>query len=159
MIRFKWLSGDVNDLLYGGKWVSSKQNNGEFDYWFVIELVNMWDATGNEKQDKYYVTLGAVAPAEVGQKEWDSALSCVGVDDKPVDVLAQVEILHDYGTYAVLGQWSGSNTRRMLAVARKRARRAEFFFGFYMDRPQNMIGTTGWDAIKGDILAPLGRKE
>jgi len=39
-MRFKFLTGDVNWETYGGKWVSPKLNNGDFDYWLVLEFVN-----------------------------------------------------------------------------------------------------------------------
>ena len=38
-MRFSFLSGDMNFTRYGGKWISTRRNNGEFDYYFVIELL------------------------------------------------------------------------------------------------------------------------
>ena len=32
MVKFKFLTGDCNVSQYGGKFISNKQNNGEFDY-------------------------------------------------------------------------------------------------------------------------------
>ena len=49
MIKFRWLTGDMDFLTYGGKWISTRQSNGEFDYYFVIELLN-WRETVGERE-------------------------------------------------------------------------------------------------------------
>lgn len=161
MTRFKFLTGDVNWLSYGGKWVSSKLNNGEFDYWLVMELINMDDACGrdNEGHPTYIVSLSAVAPSEAGDK-LKSAFECCGVDQSDEcasNPLVQVECLHSYGVHTVLWQDNGNNARKLMRQARKEAQLANMLFGFYMDRAVNRIGTTGWEAIKGDLTAGLTR--
>jgi hypothetical protein len=40
----------------------------------------------------------------------------------------------------------------------EKLREKDFFFGFAMDQAQNRIGSTGWDLIKGDLLAGLNRQ-
>jgi hypothetical protein len=158
-IRFRFLTGDVNWLAYGGKWVSPKQSNGEFDYWLVIELVNMEDACGGDAREKYNVTLSAVSPSEAGTN-LASALQSCGVeanDPSATNVLAQVECLHSYGIHVPLWIGNGNNAHKLLREARREARPATGLFGFYMDRAVNRIGTTGWEAIRGDITAGLHR--
>lgn len=83
MTRFKFLIGDVNWLDYGGKWVSQKLNNGEFDYWLVLELTNMDDACGrdNEGKDRYNVSLSCVSPGEAGPENIAKAKNCCGWED------------------------------------------------------------------------------
>ena len=44
-VRFTFLSGDCNWSDYGGKWISQKFNNGDFDYWLVRELIPMSEHT------------------------------------------------------------------------------------------------------------------
>jgi len=41
--------------------------------------------------------------------------------------------------------------------AKHEAQLANMLFGFYMDKAVNRIGTTGWEAIKGDLTAGLAR--
>lgn len=161
MNKFRFLTGDVNWLAYGGKWVSRKLNNGDFDYWLVIELVNIDDACGrdNEGQPRYNVSLSAVSPSEAGAN-MARALECCGVDPNDpaaTNVLVQVECLHSYGIHVPLWVGNGNNARKLLREARRQACPATGLFGFYMDRAVNRIGTTGWEAIRGDITAGLQR--
>lgn len=159
--RFSFLTGDVNWMDYGGKWVSQRMNNGEFDFWLVLELVNMDDACGrhNEGQPKYHASLCAVSP-EQAAGELDRAFACCGLNegehkDNP---LVAVECLHSYGVHAVLWQDSGNNAHRLMRQAKHEAMiTCGFMFGFAMDRAQNKIGTTGWEAIRGDLTAGLAR--
>jgi len=75
-----------------------------------------------------------------------------------LDDLMKVELLASYGVYAVLSRHDGNNYRAVLKEARKEAYMASaLMFGFYMDRPQNRIGSTGWDTIQGNLLAGLDR--
>lgn len=156
-LKFKFLTGDVNWLSYGGKWVSKRLSNGEFDYWLVIELINMDDACGrdNEGQPKYNVSLSCVSPDQAGQENINKA--CQGWDPMPTNPLCFVEALHSYGIHAHLWQANGSNAHKLLKQARQQASQTEFLFGFAMDRPVNRIGTTGWEALRGDITAGLTR--
>lgn len=160
MIRFHFLTGDSNWQQYGGKWISNPQSNGEFTYYFVIELINWEDAVGaREAPAKYNVTLSVVSPTEAGRDNLKSAAECCGIslEDPPVitDEI-KVELLHAYGAGVVpVWQENNNNYRRLLQTAKKVAREKEFFFGFAMDRPVNRIGTTGWDALRGDLMAGL----
>lgn len=153
--RLRFLSGDVNYLSFGGKWISKKHNNGDFDYWFVVELVNMHDATGEDDQPTYRLSIAVAAPSEVPEEERTSAhQSCGsdeygGLDEYPIK--QQVEILHSYGMSAHLWYKSGNNFKTLWKEAHHELILIEMLFGFYMDKTVNMFGTTGWDLIKGDI--------
>lgn len=161
MCRFKFLSGDCNWLQYGAKWISNKLNNGEFDYWLVLELVNMDDACGrgNEGQPRYHVSLSAVSSDQAGPSNVKKAFdSCgwTGDEDFMCDAV-RVECLHGYGISALLWQSSGKNAHKLIKEARRQSQVATGLFGFYMDTPKNRIGTTGWEAIKGDLNSALAR--
>lgn len=148
-MKFKFLTGDVNWQDYGGKWISPRLDNGEFYYWLVIELVNMWDATGDENADKYCVSLAVVSPDEAGKEnvsKADDGDYCAFGDDE-----CRVDALHSYGIYAQVWYKGGNNYSKLLKEAREQAHLCNMLFGFYMDRPVNAIGNTGWDAIRGDI--------
>lgn len=156
MTRFNFLTGDVNWLQYGAKWISPRLNNGEFDYWLVLELVNMHDATGEEDQDKYNVDLCAVSPDQAGADNVNKAIECVGMPDECRDnPIALVEALHSYGVKSLLWSGNGNNAHKLLKEAKHQP--VDMLFGFYMDTPKNRIGTTGWEAIKGDLNSALSR--
>lgn len=152
--KLKFLSGDVNYLSFGGKWISKKHNNGDFDYWYVIELTNMHEATGEEDQPRYNLSIAVVAPSEVPEEERISAhQSCGsseygGLDEYPIDL--QVEVLHSYGISACLWHKSGNNFKHLWKEAHNELSKMGMLFGFYMDKRVNRLGATGWDFIKGD---------
>ncbi len=152
-MRFQFLTGDVDWKSYGGKWISKKLNNGDFDYWLVLDFINMEEATGETIPDgKYVVSIQAVSPQEAGDKNLKSAFECIGVyPGEGATDLQKVLALAEYGVYAVLWSKSGNNYKKLLKEARYRALDIKTFFGFYMDKPENMIGNDGWDFIRGDI--------
>lgn len=157
MIKFKFLTGDMNWKVYGGKFVSPKLNNGDFDYWLVLEVINMHEATGEENQPKYNVSLHAVSPDQAGQENLDKALESCGCPDVELTDLIKVETLDSYGVHAVLWHENGNNLNKLLKAAREQAQCINGLFGFYMDRPENKIGSTGWEFIKGDLNSGLAR--
>lgn len=163
MVRFKFLSGDVNWKEYGGKFVSQELNNGDWPYYLILDVINMHEATGEENQDKYVVEIHAISPMavkETNPKELESAFSSMGFSDDQMkefenNVLIQVEMLNDYGILAMLKSFSGNNINKLLKQAKKECQMIEFLFGFYMDRQENLIGSTGWDCISGDLMRPI----
>lgn len=160
-MKFKFLTGDINWLQYGGKWVSKKLNNGEFDYWLVIELINMDDACGrdNEGRPTYNVSLSAVSPDQAGEENVKRALASCGLENTEDEVtdLMKVEMLHGYGISALIWQCDGNNAKKLLKEARQKAIVGSGLFGFFMDAPKNRIGTTGWECLRGDLTAGLAR--
>ncbi len=158
-MEFAFLTGDVDWQEYGGKWISNKLNNGDFDYWVVLEFINWLDATGETYNDnEFLVSLASVAPSEVSKEEMDQAIGSMGWpenDDNEPDDIAKVEILSSYGILAHLWQEEGNDADLLLKRARQAANVVTGLFGFFMDTQQNAIGSTGWDFIKGDIMAGL----
>lgn len=159
MIKFHFMSGDVNYTTYGGKWISNRQNNGEFDYWFVIELINWQEAVGDRDAPDatYNVSLSVVSPSQAGEQNLKAAYECCGITQDILDTAkangyleeAQVEFLHSYGVHTPVWDQDGNNYRALLQQARAEAREVGTLFGFYMDRPVNKIGETGWESLKG----------
>lgn len=146
MIRYSFLIGDVNWKKYGGKFISNRLNNGDWDYYLVIEVINL--------HDEYCVTVSAVSPQAAGKDNLDRALGFCGFSDEDLKAFGnnhryQVEALSYYGIAATLWQESGNNIHKLLKAARLESRKIETLFGFYMDKRQNMIGNTGWDFIEG----------
>lgn len=160
--RFRFLSGDNDWRSYGGKSISQRFNNGEFDYWLVLELINLYDACGEheakEMGGQYCVELSVVSPTQTHDTgQYEAAIESCGIQDlRDLTDEREVEILHSYGTKAVIYSGIGNNYSRLLKEARHEAySTVNFMFGSRMDQPQNAIGATGWDFVKGDILRPL----
>ena len=163
-MRFKFLTGDVNWLQYGGSWVSAKQNNGEFDYWLVIRLLNWEDSCGRDApKETYNVELLSVSPSEAGKENLESAFRCCGLDgpeqtELRENPLVQVECLVSYGVHAHLWDANGSNAHKLLREARRQATMcATGLYRFYLDRRQNAIGSTGWEFQRGDLQSAMDR--
>lgn len=160
-MNFKFLTGDVNWDIYGGTFVSKKLNNGDFDYW-IVEDLNPWiDGDGT-----YHLYLSVVAPSEAPEKVKSDAARCWGMSDEDLadfieryGDLAWVEILSSYGIKATLWHSEGTNLRVLRQEARKQADSIEMLFGFWMNRPLNLMGATGWDFIRGDVWGDLTRME
>ena len=148
-LKFKKLVGDE-------KFVSKKLNNGDWDYWLVIETIDFMEATGElYNGQKYNVSVKAVSPQAAGLENLKRAFDCYGIDPASEQAkieLVQVECLESYGISAQLESYNGNNLQKLLAQARKFASvECQFLFGFIMDRPENRIGNTGWDFISGKI--------
>lgn len=153
-MKFKFLTGDVNWQTYGGKFVSKRLNNGDFDYYLVLDVINWHDATGDESQDKYNVSIQAVSPMAAGEEKVNQALGSMGLSDDQMtqyenEPLIQVEALVTYGIFAQLYTANGNNLNEMLKTARREADLIHGLFGFYMDRPENGLGQNGWQLIRG----------
>lgn len=158
----KWslLSGDIEQETYGGKLVAGPFQNGDFAYWLVIEVIEWAEAVGEreaaEIDGTHNVCLSVVAPSECSGKELDSVIRCCGWEGMDLDgPLEVVELLHDYGVRAIVHDDNGS-LKGLLRLAKQEARICEAFtFGYRMDAPQNAIGSTGWDLLRGDLTAGL----
>jgi len=150
-MNFKFLTGDMDWQEYGGKFISKKLNNGDWDYWLVLEVCNL-SQYGNDFENTYMVNLHAVAPDSVNVEEIKSACECIGFEykkDMPTRYI--VEALESYGIFAQLFSVQGNNIRELMKQAREEAKIIKTLFGFYMDRKSNMIGNDGWDFISGNI--------
>ena len=162
-MKFKMLSGDINWQEYGGKFVSKKLNNGDWDYWLVINCINMWKATGEETPFKYTVEIQAVSPQAAWKLNLDRALDSCGFSDEETEKcrnteLIKVEVLSDYGIFATLWHKDGNNIKSLLKDAHKEVGLIQMLFGFYMDRTENRIGQDGWDFISGQDIREFFEK-
>ena len=154
-IIFRFLTGDCNWQQYGGKFISKKLNNGDWDYWLLIEVTNMWDSCGKEENlAQYNVCVTAVSPEAAGKDNLKKAFECCGMEDEEnqKNKLVQVECLASYGVSANLWQGNGNNLNKLMREARAQAQLiSSITFGFAMDRPENKLGNNGWDFISGNI--------
>lgn len=175
-IRFRFMSGDVNWQTYGGQFVSKRLANGydgkdavqgedyDFHYWLVMDVRPNEDYERGGKDPAYWVSLAVVSPEAADPKELDAAVRSWGIPDSELagfmaDPLFLVECLHSYGVAAFVWRGEGNNLSALMKEARREAQLVNMLFGFYMDRPQNRIGSTGWDTVRGDIWAGARRYE
>jgi len=157
--RFTFLTGDSDWLSYGGKWISPKYNNGDFDYYLVRTLINMEEATGGEAEFKYRVQLSAVVPSEVVNYKSVMENSNMDADDdrqwKNIPDIERVQMLADYGLYAHMKEWEGNNYKKLFKQCTDETTLVTGLFGFYMDRYQNGLRVTGWDFVRGHVHGTL----
>ena len=152
-MRFKILDDNDSEQTY----VSKKLNNGDFDYYLVIQVLNMPEYVGDECPYRWSVSLLSVSPSEAGEEHLKRAFESMCMEDSPHTELTKVSALVSYGVYAQLWTDGGNNLREQLKEARKQASASSVLFGFMMDKAENRIGSNGWDFIKGDIDAGLRR--
>jgi hypothetical protein len=160
-MKFKFLTGDVNWMEYGGKFVSSKLRGKGFDYWMVIDFTNMDDACGddNNGRPKYHAELSSVSPQQAGRDNLMKAFESCGASEGEVGCgdLIKVEVLHSYGIRGLLWQGDGNNANTLLKTAKAEAALAHSGISSAMNKPVNRIGTTAMEAMSGDILGGLAR--
>ena len=157
-MNLKQVGGDINFLEYGGTFATKKLNNGDFDYWFFVEFVNMPEAVGeDEVETTYMISIRAVSPSEPSKQTKIDALYSLGLEEEyssKIDTIKPFEMakmLNEYGVGAVLFSKSGNNAKKLFKKARTECEKIESLFGFYMDNRLNMIGNTGGGFIKGEI--------
>ena len=154
-IKFKFLVGDVNWKNHGGSWISTTS----IDYqgtkaWLVLNLTNMEDACGDTSEGRYLVSLSAVSPGAAGPENIKKALQSFQDDSKIEDVSDEmkVEALNSYGVEARLWYDQGNNADKLLAEGRRQAQLGWLSLEQKLNRPQNQVGDTGHDVIRGNLL-------
>lgn len=163
-LKFRFLTGDCNWQEYGGKFISKRLNNGDWNYYLVINVVNLKECCGDDASSTYQVELQAVSPEAAGTDKVYQAWRSMGYSDSGYrrfqdDPLAQVECLSEYGIFATLWYQDGNNLSKLMAEAHKQAKQSEILFGFMMDRPENRIGDDGWNRISGVSVMDSWRTE
>ena len=169
MLRYKFLTGDTNWQTYGGSFISNKLNNGDWDYWLVMEVINLGSIPDKGREyTEYNVSVSAVSPTAAGKEKLKEALKQCDMGDMGdmgdrelpeyfSTEIGKVEALFTYGIRATLFNENGNNLSKLMKKARERSQVISGLFGFFMDSPQNRIGSTGWDLIAGNLMAGLDR--
>mgnify|MGYP006300817105 FL=1 len=70
------------------------------------------------------------------------------------------EVLFHHGTRAcVLSEvCSEEEEDEVIEGMKSNLRAVDSLLGFYLDSPQNALGATGWDFLRGDILGFLSKE-
>lgn len=157
MSKFHFLTGDINFTLYGGKWYRKVSGT----CYHVIELINMWEATGEEDQNKYHVSLAEIELQNIPTHEIESAWASCGWDEsrKPENALQVVEAVHDYGCYAPMGNYNGNNYKNLLKQAKEESYLLDNsdYHSQQLNRPVNMLGSTALEYSQGDFQSAMLR--
>jgi len=111
--------GDVCYKQYGGKWISQKLNNGEFDYWLVLEAINWYDSTSGGCSCNVQFCLSVVSPQQAGKHHLRQACQSCGIEDANPNRM-QVEALHSYGVTSPIWAKDGNNWAELMKEAHDR---------------------------------------
>lgn len=134
----------------------------------MLEVTNLGSISVTEsgrtrEYTEYNVSVFAVSPEAAGEAQLAEALEQYKNGDEPLadyftTNLGKVEALAMYGIKAQLFCENGNNLAKLMKKAREHSQViVGLLFGFFMDSPQNGIGSTGWDLIAGNVLAGLDR--
>ena len=156
MNKFKFLTGDINWQTYGGKWYKQVVSST----YHIIELINMWNATGEEDQDKYVVELREIDLSHLSEKQIkESVESCGWINEENINTLMVIESIHSYGYGAPMGNWSGNNYSKLLKLARDESNQLsdDDYHENQMNRPVNKLGSTAREYAQGDTISAMIR--
>lgn len=108
-------------------------------------------------EHRYYASFVTVNPSMAGKKNREGALDSCGFDEeRRADILknrkCMEQVLIQYGTYATHFELCGNSKSDVIKRLMKHWFEMEGLTGFVIDRPQNAIGSSGWDFMRGDPL-------
>jgi hypothetical protein len=146
-MKFKLVREEGDDKV----WISEKLSNGDWPYRLLIKLEDTrhW---GDGPTYHYHVSILAVSP-KAAEKRLPDVARFLGMkwdEFQSLDLLHQSVALMDFGTYACLFQDMGDDEKKLVQFAKQKANLCYMKFGDYINRPQNAIGDTGFDWIKGE---------
>lgn len=157
-MRLKKVEDIDSQIVY----ISPEVNYGDFPLYFLLRIqhTGYFDPEWEKTAGKYNAEILAVSP-EAARSEWERCRNSVGLTEDQwhqSDAETKALLLAEYGVSAMLWQSAGNNLQKLIRHARTGLEAITCLFGFYMDQPQNRIGSTGWDCIRGDLLAGLNRQ-
>jgi len=146
----------IQDGDYESIWMSDKKSCDEFDFHFVLSVEDMEEQMGEEATHPYNMRVLAVSISENEDACRKQLMDCFGIDFEDANEEEKIKVLMEYGLFATLYSNDGKDKNKLIEQGLKESKQLdEFTFGFAMDKQQNAIGSTGWDFIRGDIMAGL----
>jgi len=168
MIRFTDTMGSINihgdwkvyDLQESHSFMSGPIDQDGIRVYIFLEILDIHSITGEASGSKYAVEVSMVAPREVDEKEKASAKESLGWPWDPFNPgepseEQMAQILFGYGTKGSVFSQAGNSLRTITRNAIRAAQVASDSISSYFDVRQNQIGSTAWEVMTGDILAPL----
>ena len=158
-IRLTLIEDDGYRQLYRtGEGIFQAEHGGDDPDTLLFVQVEHTDEWGDSPECKYHASIFACGHGWPSESELQSALDSYGMSREEFDQGTAENkslLLADHGLRAVLWQEGGNNIRQLLSHARQQLRELRFTIGFRLDAPQNAIGSSGWDFMRGDILAGI----
>lgn len=157
-VLFKSVRNWTSKFSDGGLWMSQVFNNGQFNFYYVLQ-VHFWAEAADRPEFKYAVEVSVISPDQFSENNRESAKASF-CEKAPWDSLStetQVEMISSYAGGPTVFAKNGNNVEALVKEAREVLSHQGITFGFSMDMTVNGSGTTGWDYLKGDIMAGLDR--
>lgn len=142
---FSGLNSEV-DYYVSNKVYEHREEGLNFDYRYAIGVMDMGEITGEEK-----ICVGLCIVPEfksLCQKNQDGLVKYFGfmddIEPEPYDLIDYGECVNFAQEEFTYEEFEGK-LDEVLDIAASVISTIDTFFGFYMDKPVNRIGTTGWD--------------
>lgn len=144
-------NGDYRILFLSSVKIGQVEHGGEDPDTYFMVRIEYTDEWGDDfKGGKYHATICACGP---GWPVGEDPFSSIGMSREEFNALpldGQLGVLIDCGLHAPLWQESGNNLEHLKRMARIELQKIGFLAGFYLDRPVNAIGNSGWDFMRGE---------
>lgn len=128
-------------------------DNGEFKYKVIIALEDFREMTGDANEGIRVIAVSVKLPEELPKDSLESLIDSLGLEDEETTVFdvfdAGLYGKLEYGT-EVYKDWDQAIEGEVEVFASKLPMYTGMF-GFFMDRPMNAVGNTGWDFMDGKI--------
>ena len=148
----------------------------EQNHSYVFLKLSYHDDDSGDCGFRYCLTLSVVNVGSAGRRGMREVASQYGTRDQTELELAdslriqttrtgkipqaiKAQLLLDVGIRAVAGEWTGNCRHRLFQQAIEQYQLLSVMGGAVLNSPQNAIGSTGWDLMKGDVLAGLRRHQ
>jgi hypothetical protein len=137
MIKFK----EINE----SKYISNKQKSVDFNFYFIINIIDWESATGDAKS-KYAAEVLMVSPELCSPENLKKASE--GLELKTE--IAKVDTLSEYGIYSPCFQLYGNDSDKLLTEAKEKISTLDIEAN--LSEVKNGMGATGRDFIRGNLL-------
>lgn len=165
-MKFEFLTGDIDWITYGGKFVSKRLDSGLFHYWLVLDFINLEEAGAQDDEEDftYHAAIQAVAPDLLGFDKIDELLAQMDREwlqewyyrqTESNRMLLLIEEASTYGYCGSCGYFEGDDWRRTIVDAKKKASHVATYPWSYWGDAANQLGATVYDCMTGDPLAGL----
>lgn len=165
-MKFKFLTGDIDWITYGGKFVSKRLDSGLFHYWLVLDFINLEEMGAQDDEDDatYHCAVQAVAPDLLGFDKIDELLAQMDREwlqqwyyrqSESNRMLLLLEEASTYGYYGLCHYEEGNDWRRVIVDAKKRAAHVAQYPWSYWSQIANGIGSSVYDVMSGNLMAGI----
>jgi hypothetical protein len=120
-----------------------------FEYVYTVKSMDLYEATGDEEhENKSLVELSLVVhPNSITESMLKGISDSMGVDIEDMNI---EDVLSYGGAHVTIDYKEVENERvpEVVEGAMTAQKAVDGLRGFYLDKPWNPIGTTGWDVIE-----------